>query len=151
MRSRDKRQPFGQKDSVSRHKRKTHATSGYFVLADNTKFHPEDPDSLALLQALLEQYSTSEDNKQKKQARLCVAKAAEELKQYDLAFTFYDHAAKAHLKIVDYDYRNEATYSRKLLSLLKAGPRTRPNQRSNQNLKSIQYSLLNAEIRHIFD
>ena len=99
-------------------KEKTHATSGYFVLADNTKFHSGDPDSLALLQALLEQYSASEDEKQKSKLASCIAKAAEELKQYDLAFTFYEHAAKAHLKWADYDYRNEATYSRKLLSLL---------------------------------
>ena len=99
-------------------KEKTHATSGYFVLADNTKFHSGDPDSLALLQALLEQYSASEDEKQKSKLASCIAKAAEELKQYDLAFTFYENAAKAHLKWADYDYRNEATYSRKLLSLL---------------------------------
>ena len=100
-------------------KEKTHATSGYFVLADNTKFHSGDPGSLALLQALLEQYSASEDEKQKSKLASCIAKAAEELKQYDLAFTFYENAAKAHLKWADYDYRNEATYSRKLLSLLR--------------------------------
>ena len=99
-------------------KEKTHASMGYFLLAENTKFHPQDPNSLELLQALLGQYSTCEDGKQKSKLASCIAKAAEQLEQYDLAFKFYDIAASTYQKWAGYDYKQAAIYRRKLFSLL---------------------------------
>ena len=99
-------------------KGKTHSFMGYFFLAENTKFHPEDPNALELLQALLDQFSACEDDRQKSKLASCIAKAAEQLEQYDLAFKFYDIAANTYQKWADYDYSREATFQRKMISLL---------------------------------
>ena len=99
-------------------KEKTHVTMGYFFLAQNTKFHPEDPNALKLLKALLDQYSACEDDKWKSKLASCIARAAEQLKQYDLAFKFFGIAANTFQKWADYEYNQEATYQRKLISLL---------------------------------
>ena len=106
------------KTAFSLTREKTHAFMGYYYLAENTKFHADDPKSLELLEALLDQYSANEDDEQKSKLASCIAKAAEELKQYDLAFTFYNHAAKTSLKSANQDYRGNSIYARKLLSLL---------------------------------
>lgn len=92
--------------------------SGYYQLASVTKFSVDDPESISLLQQLVDKFEEWDDLEGKSKIASAIARAAESLKQYDLAFNFYNAAAAAKTELDQYNYSSNAALDRKTYSLL---------------------------------
>ena len=91
---------------------------GYTLLAKHTEFNLTDPNSIRLLEKLMDIFEANES--QYEQSHLCtaIANAAESLHQYDLSFQFYSKAAMLKRGDDSSQYSETAAYARRCYSLL---------------------------------